>query len=237
MPEASSAQMEVTVQGQSEAIEIPSVIDARVSIIHASEFDPQCALVPLIRFHVTLPMGKSDKLVKWALAPLDKGERFAKVGLSLTDREKTFTRTWSMKNGYVHFYREKEHADDAEINTARDGYIELVIQGVRSIEDDYDGQSIATMNQTDAPAQEAPPPAAPEAAPQPADEEKKTWIEVRLVDNMGIPIPYEAFKLKLPDGTIREGSLDGDGRARVEGIPEGKAEVCFPDRGIGWRPA
>ena len=69
------------------------------------------------------------------------------------------------------------------------------------------------------------------------EEKPKTWIEIVLKDDQGNPIPNERYKLKLPDGSIQEGSLDGDGRARVDGIEPGSAEVSFPDRGGEWKPA
>ena len=69
------------------------------------------------------------------------------------------------------------------------------------------------------------------------NEKKKTWIEIELKDDAGLPIPNERYKLKLPDGSTQEGTLDGDGRARVDGIEEGSAQVSFPDLGIDWKPA
>ncbi|GBC93877.1 hypothetical protein HRbin15_02379 [bacterium HR15] len=67
---------------------------------------------------------------------------------------------------------------------------------------------------------------------------KKTWIEIELVDEQGNPVPNERYRLKLPDGSIREGRLDANGRARVDGIEPGTALVCFPDLDASeWRPA
>ena len=45
------------------------------------------------------------------------------------------------------------------------------------------------------------------------------------------------YKIKLADGSIKEGTLDGDGRARVDGIEPGSAQVCFPNIGTEWKPA
>jgi hypothetical protein len=44
------------------------------------------------------------------------------------------------------------------------------------------------------------------------------------------PIPYEAYKMKLPDGKVIEGYLDGEGFARIDNIPmAGNCQVCFTD--------
>lgn len=69
-------------------------------------------------------------------------------------------------------------------------------------------------------------------------DKKKTWIEIALKDDKGHPVPGERYKIKLPDGSVLEGSLDGDGRARVDGIDPGTAQVSFPDRDANeWKPA
>lgn len=74
---------------------------------------------------------------------------------------------------------------------------------------------------------------------QDQDEDKKqTWIEIKLKDDEGNPVPYAPYRIKLPDGTIMEGSLDGDGSARVDGIDPGSAQVSFPDIDANdWKPA
>ncbi|MBU0909768.1 MAG: hypothetical protein KKA54_19210 [Proteobacteria bacterium] len=61
------------------------------------------------------------------------------------------------------------------------------------------------------------------------EEEKLHWIGIELKDDEGNPIPDEEYQVKLPDGTIKSGRLDDQGKAKVEGIPEGgTAEVTFP---------
>lgn len=62
------------------------------------------------------------------------------------------------------------------------------------------------------------------------DEEKtdSTWIGIELKDAHGRPMPGQPFQVKTSDGTIMGGSLDGDGRARVEGVTRGQCEVRFP---------
>jgi hypothetical protein len=66
----------------------------------------------------------------------------------------------------------------------------------------------------------------------------KTWIEIRLVDMDGHPVPNEKYQLKLPDGTMQEGALDAKGHARVEQIDPGDCTVSFPDiDGREWKRA
>lgn len=71
---------------------------------------------------------------------------------------------------------------------------------------------------------EAPP------APTSAREAKValTWIEIQLIGEDGQPIPGEKYRIDLPDGSVREGSLDSKGQARVDGIDPGNCVVTFP---------
>lgn len=64
-----------------------------------------------------------------------------------------------------------------------------------------------------------------------------TWIEIELLNEDGTPAKFEAFRLALPDGSIREGRLDANGRTRVEGIRIGTCKVSFPEfPGQVWEP-
>jgi hypothetical protein len=58
---------------------------------------------------------------------------------------------------------------------------------------------------------------------------KATWIEIQLAGEDGKPIPDEPFRVTLPDGSIEEGVLDGDGLARIEGFESGNCKVTFPN--------
>jgi hypothetical protein len=72
----------------------------------------------------------------------------------------------------------------------------------------------------------------------PVTDQVKTWIEIRLVDQDGKPVSHQSYELKLPDGSMRKGTLDEDGRARYDGIDPGNCTVCFPDiDGREWKPA
>lgn len=67
---------------------------------------------------------------------------------------------------------------------------------------------------------------------------QKTWIEIELKDDDGNPVPNERYRIRLADGSTREGHLDANGRARVDGIEPGTAQVSFPDIDANeWRSA
>ena len=60
--------------------------------------------------------------------------------------------------------------------------------------------------------------------------EFKNFIRIELKDGDGNPIPNEKYKIYLPDGSVREGTLDDQGTALEENIPAGETVVIFPDR-------
>ena len=59
--------------------------------------------------------------------------------------------------------------------------------------------------------------------------EEKSWIEIEMVDEEDEPVPGEKYKITLPDDSVAEGTLDGKGFARVEGIDEGTCKITFPE--------
>lgn len=67
---------------------------------------------------------------------------------------------------------------------------------------------------------------------------KKSWIEIELLDDEGKPVPGEAYRITLPDGsTLAEGTLDEKGRARVDNIDPGTCKVTFPKlHKDAWKP-
>ncbi len=75
---------------------------------------------------------------------------------------------------------------------------------------------------------DGPDPVDPVDPPVPPVEED-TWIEVQLKNTEGVPQRGERYKLKLSDGTVREGSLNEAGAVRLEGIDAGICELTFPD--------
>lgn len=68
------------------------------------------------------------------------------------------------------------------------------------------------------------------AQPYKPDPEKKSWIEIEMVDEEDEPVPGVYYRIKLPDGEqVAEGTLDHKGFARIEGIDPGTCEITFPD--------
>lgn len=61
-----------------------------------------------------------------------------------------------------------------------------------------------------------------------ASRTEKAWIGITLVDDAGEPVPGEDFQVVLPDGRAMKGSLDSQGRVRIEGVPAGTCQVSFP---------
>jgi len=59
--------------------------------------------------------------------------------------------------------------------------------------------------------------------------EKKNWVEIELVGEDGSPVAGERYRIELPDGSVAEGSLDGNGRARIDGIDPGTCTITFPN--------
>lgn len=67
------------------------------------------------------------------------------------------------------------------------------------------------------PAQEQPPGTEPE----------KTWIEFELLDYENLPLAGHPYRLELPDGSVREGTTNQDGLARVSGIDPGTCQLTW----------
>jgi len=72
---------------------------------------------------------------------------------------------------------------------------------------------------------------------QEAKNTKTSWIEFELVDGDGVPVAFEPYSVQLPDGSTVEGTLDAQGRARVEGIDPGNCKICYPNQDKDdWEP-
>jgi hypothetical protein len=69
--------------------------------------------------------------------------------------------------------------------------------------------------------------------------DKLHWVEIVLLDLSDKPVPNEAYELELPDGEIRKGKLDSNGRVYIGDIRvPGQCRVCFPEiDGKEWRAA
>jgi type VI secretion system secreted protein VgrG len=60
--------------------------------------------------------------------------------------------------------------------------------------------------------------------------DKTHWISIELIDELGKHVPYEDYRIILPDGSPVEGTLDRRGRAKITGIDSGSCKVSFPNR-------
>lgn len=61
-----------------------------------------------------------------------------------------------------------------------------------------------------------------------SDERATSWIEIELIDELNQPVPFEPYKIKLPDGKVKKGTLDKLGRAHVALAQPELCEVTFP---------
>lgn len=52
----------------------------------------------------------------------------------------------------------------------------------------------------------------------------KDWVEIELKDKLGFPYKNKKYVLKYSDGTEIKGTLDSDGKTKIEDVPPGKIE-------------
>ena len=71
---------------------------------------------------------------------------------------------------------------------------------------------------------------AEDGAEEELEDAPTSWISFDLKDDKGTAVPNEPYEVTLPDGSIRTGSLDGEGRARLDGIPPGQCQIKFPQK-------
>lgn len=57
---------------------------------------------------------------------------------------------------------------------------------------------------------------------------KTSWVEIELVDEEGNPVGEQKYQVILMDGSKKEGVLDKNGYARVEGLAKGTCKITFP---------
>jgi hypothetical protein len=57
---------------------------------------------------------------------------------------------------------------------------------------------------------------------------KKHWIEIKLEDENGDPIPNESYVITGPANEKHSGSLDANGFVRIDGLDPGQCDVSFP---------
>jgi type VI secretion system secreted protein VgrG len=53
------------------------------------------------------------------------------------------------------------------------------------------------------------------------------WIEFQLVDQDNKAVPGEPYEVRLPDQSLRTGTLDNEGKVRFDGITAGQGTICF----------
>ncbi len=112
-------------------------------------------------------------------------------------------------------------SDRADLDRMRDALIEAADRGHLLVFELGLVGSSTHREVEDGPAAKGP------AAPP---REEKTWVGILLVDDSDPPEPvaYARYRVELPDGSTREGILDQDGRARIDGIDPGSCKISFP---------
>jgi hypothetical protein len=75
--------------------------------------------------------------------------------------------------------------------------------------------------------------------PPPIDPPDSHTVVIELVDVDNNPVPFEPYRIKLPDGRVETRTLDRHGRDRITGIREaGQCLVCFHQRDAAtWKRA
>ncbi len=72
----------------------------------------------------------------------------------------------------------------------------------------------------------------------PPPQQQVTWVAIELKSSDGEPMVGQTYQLTTPDGKVRQGTLDKNGRARVDHVKAGQCEISFPDLdGKDWSPA
>jgi len=64
--------------------------------------------------------------------------------------------------------------------------------------------------------------------PTAAEDERPTWIEITVVDGRGEPICGRPYRLHLPDGTVRNGTLSDEGAIRFDDVDPGLCTLELP---------
>ena len=67
------------------------------------------------------------------------------------------------------------------------------------------------------------------AAPPRPDADPSAWIEIALIAEDGKGVAGARYAVTMPDGEVRTGALNGDGRAKLVGAQAGVCDVRFPD--------
>ncbi len=66
---------------------------------------------------------------------------------------------------------------------------------------------------------------------------RPTWIEIEVVDGLGQPVRNRPYRLHLPDGTVRDGTLDDTGIIRFDDVDPGACRLELPTEDASeWDP-
>lgn len=57
----------------------------------------------------------------------------------------------------------------------------------------------------------------------------KTWVDFKIIDDDGKPVPHRRIKVDLPDGRSIEGVTDGDGCFGFDAIDPGDCQLTLLD--------
>lgn len=76
-------------------------------------------------------------------------------------------------------------------------------------------------------------PAEPTDLPPPKPQKPATvtadWVAIRVTTDKGRPLVGARYRITLPDGGIRQGILDADGRVDIRNITSGPCDIVLPD--------
>jgi len=61
---------------------------------------------------------------------------------------------------------------------------------------------------------------------------EKTWIEIELLDVNDEPLAGHPYRIELPDGSVRTGTVGANGVARLDGIDPGSCTVTLPRQNV-----
>jgi hypothetical protein len=65
--------------------------------------------------------------------------------------------------------------------------------------------------------------------PDPQRSSEEAWIELELCDPQGNPLAFRTFRVSQNGRVVREGTTNGNGFARVEGLVSGACDIEFTD--------
>ena len=72
-------------------------------------------------------------------------------------------------------------------------------------------------------------PAGGAAANSKTEEKKTASVEIEMLDEDDKPVAGLPYQIKMPDGSVSSGTLDGKGYAKVDDCEPGEVEISFPD--------